>query len=686
MSDTLKRISGPMRDVIAAAVVFISAASAGAVYVATYQPVPYFLQHMFGPAVMWACVRGFENPKLSEAPALEDFLYWRKPCFECGDLPPDLPVVPPDPFSLSDAEWRAYHPHAEYAGWTNCQQFHKYMLMSSAGLWRVAGVSWKALLPLYALLYGSGAAAAYGIFRLAMRRPLAFVTAMLLAFAPLQLQQLPDLRDYAKAPFFLGAIFIMGLLASRPMRARHALALSAVGGLILGIGVGFRQDALICVPAFAATVLFFFPGGIKETWKIRTAGLALFFAVFMISGGPILKVLFTRGNNSTHDTLIGFTRYCDDRLGVGSPVYDFGDPFLDEYTRAVVESFNYRTAGGTKRLRHYTHEYDLASSEYFRTLAATFPGDLVTRAYASTLRVLDELRASSPVPRGIENAALLSLYDAHSLVSRLLLSYGRYVAALALLLIAAANLRLGLCALFLFCWFAGYPSLRFSVRHAFHLQFISFFFAGLLIQQGLQLLRAAWCKELRFDGRKLRKALVRAAVFAGITLAGLAGLLAALRIYQDACVCRLLAQYESAARVPVEYAISQTDNETLIKLAETPPDNPELPIQTQLLAVEFNQNEVNLKSLRLLYDVSDPMWDFSRIIDIKASSRGGKTTAYIPVYYNSSAALTGIALAKHISPDSVKFYNVDADSIPVLLTATLADNWRDQPLHYQILR
>ena len=52
--------------------VFVVAAVVGVCYVATYRPVPYFLQQMFGPAVLWACGRGYENPRLADVPGLPD--------------------------------------------------------------------------------------------------------------------------------------------------------------------------------------------------------------------------------------------------------------------------------------------------------------------------------------------------------------------------------------------------------------------------------------------------------------------------------------------------------------------------------------------------------------------------------------------------------------------------------------
>lgn len=709
------------RDLVIACILFLLAAAVGMTYVRTWGGTPHMVQHMFGPSVMWAFGRGFENPKLSEAPALEDFLYLRRDSLEPSDVPLDIPVIPDDPSTLTAEDWKQFHPHRDFSGWLNAQRFHLYLMMAVALVWRVLGVSWSALTPLYGALYGVSVVAAYGLFRLATRerqspdwqnrpsrlrevgRILSVILALLFMLAPLHLQQLPDMRDYAKAPFFLTVIFLMGYCAVKSQTPRRYVMWAGIGGTLLGLGLGFRQDLLICVPPFLAVIMFF--TATKAGVVRRMAAAGTFMACFLIVGWPILNVLFTKGNNSGHDTLIGFTRYCDDRLGVGSPLYDFGDPFLDEYTRAVVMSYNERANGKTDYLWHYTREYDAVANQYFRELGQTFPADFLTRAYASVLRVVDEMRpAPGTVPRGITNPYATTFYAGYGWLTHFLLAYGRYAAALALILIATRNLRLALCALFILCWFAGYPSLRFSLRHAFHLEFIPFWVAGFLIAQAMNVLGTKlgtkhpgnanlpiglFGREVRNELRANIKPMLRnAAIFAAIAVAGLIIPLHAARAYQTQTVGDLLAQYQSAEKQPVEFTPTEKNGAVIfIPSSEfrvpssSPPEDTGPPIETELLVIELNAGSAT--TLTVCYTAADKLHNFTRTIPIKPDT----THVYAPIYHNQNATFQGLALPKQDAERLVTISRIpDLEAFPVLLTATLPEDWQAQPLYYNFTR
>jgi len=686
-------------DAWAALVVFAVSAVGGIVYMATFDGQAYFAQHMFGPAAMWACGRGFENPMLSRAPALTDFLYSRRDCIECGDIPADIPLAPWDGEALSTEEWAVYHPHPEYGGWVNCQRFHLYLLGSVAVLWRVLGVAWSSLLPLYGLLFGITGAASYGLFRLAMGRVPAVVFALLFVAGPLHVQQLPDLRDYAKAPFFLTAIFLTGFIAKKSLNRRGFAGLCALCGVVLGIGIGFRQDLLICIPPFVIVALFLAPGNpLREKGK-RLAGMAVFLACFVVVGAPILPVLFVKGNNSSHDTLIGFNKYCNDRLGVGSPVYDFGDPFLDEYTRAVVESYNARVNGGSERLRHYTAAYDRAGSQYFRELAVMFPADLVVRAYASVLRIVDEMRpdASAPWPRDVENGAVRLFYRAYGGLTRVLLAYGRYAVLLALLLLAGYDLRWGVAALFLLGWFAGYPSLRFSVRHCFHMQIVSYLAAGFLVQRGLDLARALrervrTGKPVSADPSLWRRYGINAGIFAAISVAATFAPLWVLRAYQDLRVWELL---RTTTAAPVERMEARRENlgegRVVLKPLNFARYDPEGPsTQTEYLVVELEPGpRAESVALTFVYEAEDAEWDFTRAVtaNLRQAEQGKPTLVYFPVYFSQKSRFEGVAVAENQAECVTGLYRArDFEEIPVLLTAVLCPGWQDMPLHFRLTR
>src|SRR5690606_23306246 len=112
--------------------------------------------------------------------------------------------------------------------------------------------------------------------------------------------------------------------------------------------------------------------------------------------------------------------------------------------------------------RHYSSDYDAAGKAYFRAMATTFPADLITRGYASVLRIVDELQISAynGGPHGITNQFVLRLFQWRQGLLDILPGGGRYHVAVMLLAIAAVNLRLGFAALAGILVLAGYPALR----------------------------------------------------------------------------------------------------------------------------------------------------------------------------------------------------------------------------------
>lgn len=205
----LRRVWATLRPDLARALAFFLAAFAiGVIYVSTWGGTPEFWQQIFGPSVMMACGEGFTNPKLDEVPGLEDFLYLREDRFDCSNIPEAYDRLPEDTRAMDYDLVQTYHPEPQFRGWTQWQRFHKHLLMSVALCFYLFGVAWQSLTPLYGLLYGLTNALGYGIFRLAMGRTLASLFAFVLMTSPVHLQQLPQLRDYSKAPFFFLIILV----------------------------------------------------------------------------------------------------------------------------------------------------------------------------------------------------------------------------------------------------------------------------------------------------------------------------------------------------------------------------------------------------------------------------------------------------------------------------------------------
>src|SRR5439155_198290 len=166
----------------------------------------------------------------------------------------------------------------------------RYLMLTVSWTWRLQGrVAWSALTPLFALLYGITIVLAYLIFRQGIGRPLSAMAACALAVSTLHLNNLPHLRDYAKAPF------------------------------VLGLGEPFTEEL---------------------------------------------------GIDNNH-------------------LYQWAYDYRDELAQVMISDYAARRLGQHEFLRMYGPDYDRAGSRYLAEIASEFPADMLVRAYASALGVLE---------------------------------------------------------------------------------------------------------------------------------------------------------------------------------------------------------------------------------------------------------------------------------------------------------
>jgi len=551
---------------------------------------------------------------------------------------------------------------------------------------------------------------------LGMRRVFAIICALMLTVAPLHLQQLPHYRDYAKAPFILAAILIMGYIAKKPLKWPVLLGLAGLGGAVVGLGLGFRPDVNICILPFVVILLLFLPGGLLRTFKVRLSALGVFFAVYFITAWPILNAL-SAGSNMPHWVLLGLFSFCDIRLGVGSPLYDFGNPYSDYYIRTLFQSYSQRLHGNSERLYISTQTYDYYGLRYLLEIAKRFPADLALRGYAAVLRVLDEMRMSvqDPAPRGITNPILVAAYKARVLALNSLVGSGRYYAGLTLLLVGGYNLRLALCALFLVLYFAGYTALQFNLRHCFHLEFLSLWTLGFLAQQVVDAVRTLRAPASRGRLKTIlarpaewwRPPVQRALVFAAAACLSIVLPVAGLRMYQHYTAGALLHASATAPVEAVEFGRKDLGGDRVLlylpdfaQLPPVPPEEAGVPARTQYLVIEFADAGRPDIPLTIRYEAEELMYDFTRedIVLPRPISDDAPEEAtarvFAPAFYLSPDAyegieqtFKGIELAKDHLPYLRGVYRVtDLHSLALLLNLTLPHDWEEFPRHQVFLR
>jgi hypothetical protein len=84
----------------------------------------------------------------------------------------------------------------------------------------------------------------YGISRLVLNRLLSFLVALSFSASAGVYWTLPVLRDFAKVPFILALLLLMGLFIRRRMTPRLYWLLALSAGAVMGIGIVLRQQEM----------------------------------------------------------------------------------------------------------------------------------------------------------------------------------------------------------------------------------------------------------------------------------------------------------------------------------------------------------------------------------------------------------------------------------------------------------
>jgi hypothetical protein len=413
-----------------------------------------FVEWETTPAVMLACGRGFTLP-VSESPVLVDFQTGRRPAMSCADIADDRPGTSPVRVALSE----------------------KYGLYGAALALRLGGISWRALDAYVGGLCGLSMVFAYLLFRLVAGRLPALLGVVSLICSG-HLVTLTTFRDYGKAPCFLALWLTLGWLLRRNCAgvSRKIVLPACVGGFVLGLGLGFRPDVLVCVPAFVAVIALAIRGfGPSDLW-LKAVAMAAFVLAFVVTGWPVLSGM-AGGNNSAHVIILGLTTSFNRTLDLEPAVYDVGDAYSDGYVYTMITSHAVLVQHEPQPVVFGSARYDRLGAGLLADVARHFPADVVTRALAATAQVLRH--PFDPIARDADLAASFgqwpSIWDAarrYGLALDTLERSALWLSGIVFLAVSMRDWRLGAAGGALVLYFCGYSMLQFSRRHTFHLDVI----------------------------------------------------------------------------------------------------------------------------------------------------------------------------------------------------------------------
>jgi hypothetical protein len=580
----------------------------------------------FSPSVMFASGRGMICPAEMDIPALSDFLRMRKTAFNPADIPDAFNVWDLSPFCRS----------------------HYYLMMAVGTVWRCFGISWESVKLVPLVLFAVAAAFMYGLFRLGMGRLLSALFSLAVMCSPPMLGMTVSIRDFSKAPFILGALYLASLLAVRPRSRRSLFGLSALLGLFLGIGMGFRQDAMIALPpALAAAALA--RGAVPFRWWMRLAAPAVMLAAFLFTGAPILRALrIDDGAVSSHTLFQGLSLETESSLDFSGASYFLLTSPADNLVHSVVNTYA-RRRGDTDPMENYlSPAYGRAGRRMFLEVAGNFPADLIDRGYAAVsavFRVPGEFPKQMAYAKGMDNDPMRGLVRLYEPLAVRFDRWGVLCAVLALAVIGAYDLRAALVAAFALLYFGGYTSLLFQYRHAFHLTFMPWWAAAFLLAvagRGA----AALCRRLRApEGLKalpLRAAAARIARACALVAAAAAALvlpLSAARVWQHARVDRMVRACADAPMEPMETLRDTLDGRVMIRPAERPKGlvdsetRPPMEVSWEYMAVEVDTGG-RLIPITIEYDKRVFGNNFTHTVNVEPppDGMGGTVRFLFPVY------------------------------------------------------
>jgi hypothetical protein len=575
------------------------------------------------PAVMLALGHGYVNCNTESAPALRDFIAQRIRSLDPADLPETLPTT-----ELEYYHWR-WGGLLRLVGW----------------YWRFAGISWDTLSHLFAATAAATAVVVWLIFRVTLGQWPALAGAVLWLSSAVQLHEVSNFRDYLKAFFLLTGLLILAVAVRRIRRPWVLIGLALVLGAFLSVGLRFRDDVAVLLPLGFLMFGVCVAGPVRTSWGRRLLACLALAAAFLGTGWSYLAGVQEQGSHSPHNISMGLTRQFEERLGLGGVSYDLGPVWNDALTFSTINSYGQRMLGLESIYYEPSHAYDAMGRSYLREVIQTFPADRLLFAYASVVRSLNELPFSQD-GMYLDHPTKMTpqIQRLHQFRWRTLgwlYGWGTTIALIAVLALAAADLRLGFAAACVLLYVGGYPSLQYDVRHAF--------FTEILLWWSLLLLLLLACRTWRGYRQgtlpPVRTMALRAAALAVFLTVGLGIPLLAARAYQQAAVDALYQSLREApwapvdtgaepVRLPDRYAGSVLFPVSSLGVgSSSSPPGTRYQAYSDYLAVEL-QGQGETVAIRLEYERNPNFADFSRDYVLQAGSpfTSGSTFLYFPVY------------------------------------------------------
>ncbi|HWI17201.1 MAG TPA: hypothetical protein VNT81_05615 [Vicinamibacterales bacterium] len=699
MTDRWRRLLPRLADVLIVVAIFWVSTAAGARYLADRKisAIGDFLEH----GSMVACGYGMTQPAEPRSRALYAFMIREQHAITCPEV-------------VGQGEVRDSRRFAAN---------HRNLIYSVAAALRVGGLSWSTLDLFVGGLFGVSMVLVYGLLRLLVWRGLAVigVTAII---ASNHIAQIANLRDFFKEPWFLAAWLSIGwLIIRRGERATSRLYLPAiVGGLIVGIGIGFRVDLMACAPVFPMVTMLVVAGWDRQALRVKGIAVAGFTLAFAVTALPTLLSL-AGGSNSGHVAVLGLMRPFAVELGLEPPPYDIGDIYSDGYARSLIAAHASVVHQQPRETAMGTPEYDARGYAIVREQVEAFPSDQFVRVIGAVRQIVrypftkvsrEAYVAEDLFPAG----ALKSAAEWRARAFAPLDGYAIALALAAVALLYALDWRVGAALTLMVFYFCGYSMIQFSRRHTFHFDVIPVAFLMIVIQGVVVGALGIWRSAP--PGLPAWPVLARRATVGLSCAAGIAALLAlslwGARSWQQS---HLTAMFDRTLQIPWDqievsrepislvhdgvleptwYDIDRVSGGiwrgplTLIRVELAEPASPDATLLNRWAYLRLEVGgagcAADLVPVALKYTatIRNVDWEYARVFDVPVR-RDATSSVVTPVLYRLTAsAFEGFLVPRDLAGCVVTAYRSGAGAtVPMpIVAAVLPADWKRLPLYARL--
>ena len=622
---------------------------------------PSFYQSYYEPAIRMACGQPFGvDPSGKITDEMKRFLKAEQQTLSCES------VIPAAALEKNPPTRAWYH-----------------LFVATAQIWKVTGISWPALDGFAAALLAIATVMVFALFRLLMPIPIAAALSIMSILPALRF--LPYLRDLNKAPFILAALFVaVWLVVRTPSRLRLCFVMAALG-VWLGIGYGFRPDVLITLPLLIVTILFFRPISLRKGWLDGALASVVLFCAFIAAASPVFSAFNANvGSCTWHFSLLGLSEVHTGMLGVVQADYSWLVHYDDLVVWRSVESYGERVLL-LPSVGYCTPLYDQASKALYLEIFRTFPGDFMTRGLAAGQAVIGYGFW------GIPWTEVTPTWSAFFASHRVFIQSALVAGWVTIVLIAlVCNVRVGLFSILALAYLCSYPAIQFDQRHYFHLAFLSWLPAGIVLgwmgRASISTLRqrsiVAGLASIKLPGPMawIRAAAILMGVFGVIYTVYLGG-----RHYQTIAVHRLFEHYLKATGDEVSLASRHDQGENIILTIAAPERSGQNKLNGRMLRLDIGGSNCTLGAKKISAELggSEPDYVFKKELAFDFSPARTHAAVFIPTYFQQQRLTTlSLVLPQQDVGCVERATWLRSDELPSLwVLATLYPDWRESRLY-----